>query len=220
MKLDTRLRAILPYIHGESMADVGCDHGKLCCYCLQHGLVKRAIATDISKPSLDKAQSLALQCGLSLTCIHTDGVRDMPEHVDTAVIAGMGAHEIVHILQQGAHKADRWVLVPHQHPTVLRRYLAESGWRPIADFVVRCAGKFYWILCVERGTYTPDAHALYLGACDPNEPDYREYLRMTLDKCRNLLAKTRDDAIASELQQQCAVCERALGVSHDDRTDS
>ncbi len=55
-KFSDRLQMIADNIkHGETMADIGTDHGFLPLYLLEQGISPRVIMTDISEPSLGKA---------------------------------------------------------------------------------------------------------------------------------------------------------------------
>ena len=63
--LDPRLSMIAEMVgRCSSYADVGCDHGRLGAFLLQNGWVDRAVLTDISAPSLDKARALIRLLGL------------------------------------------------------------------------------------------------------------------------------------------------------------
>ena len=59
IRIDERLTAIATLIKGGTVADVGCDHGKLGYYLVSTDRAERVIATDISAPSLQKAYELA-----------------------------------------------------------------------------------------------------------------------------------------------------------------
>ena len=57
MKLSDRLSIIADCIKaGETMADIGTDHGFLPLYLLESGISPKVIMTDISPNSLDKAR--------------------------------------------------------------------------------------------------------------------------------------------------------------------
>lgn len=214
MRLDKRLSAVLDRVRGDTIADIGCDHGKLCCAALASGRARRAIATDISAASLDKARRLAASLGLELTCRHTDGLRGVDERVDVAIIAGMGAHEIVHILDADADKADEWVLLPHRRADLLREYCAAHGWRTTRDDVVECGGKYYWLLTVVRGEYALDDRRRYLGDGNRDNPDYRAYVAYAADKCDAIVRACGADAQPDVVRQarlykrEAALCAR------------
>ena len=54
--ISKRLETILKLIpNGEVLADIGTDHGYIPTYAVKNNIVKKAIAADISKGSLEKA---------------------------------------------------------------------------------------------------------------------------------------------------------------------
>ena len=65
IRLDQRLTAIANLVDYGKVADVGCDHGKLGYYLVSTDRASEVIATDISKPSLDKAKELAFENGVA-----------------------------------------------------------------------------------------------------------------------------------------------------------
>lgn len=63
IRLDQRLTAIANLVDYGKVADVGCDHGKLGYYLVSTDRASEVIATDISAPSLAKAEELAKENG-------------------------------------------------------------------------------------------------------------------------------------------------------------
>lgn len=101
ISLDKRLSAIAKLIDAcGTVADIGCDHGKLSVWLLQNSVAAYVFAVDISRPSLQKTADLAALCGVSerLTALCGDGLTVLPQKVDIAVIAGVGGKKIVEIL--------------------------------------------------------------------------------------------------------------------------
>ena len=58
LRLSTICGALTPC---DSFADVGCDHGYCTLYMLENGLCRTACISDISAPSLAKAEKLLLR---------------------------------------------------------------------------------------------------------------------------------------------------------------
>ena len=66
VSLHPRLEAAAALLGKTSvLADIGCDHGRFSAAMLQRGTAEKVIASDISAPSLKKAEQLANVCGLS-----------------------------------------------------------------------------------------------------------------------------------------------------------
>ena len=160
----------------DCLADVGCDHGKLCLYCLMTGIADRAVAIDISRPSLDKAACFADEYGVRLTCLHGDGLTPLAaDEADCVVIAGMGGMEIGRILASAAYCPRRLVLVPHHNADMVLRYISLAGY--LVNYDAFLADGKHWYRAV-RAARTATAHPLgadwqrQIEALDPNENWY------------------------------------------------
>ena len=178
IKLDNRLRALLGEIEGETLADIGCDHGKLAVSALIEGKCNRVIAGDISAESLKKAVKLAKECALEdkIDCRVSDGFNAIKEDLDTALIAGLGGYEIRDILSREVPNVKRFVLCPHQNVAVARKAINEIGYGAIKDFVVKEGSKFYQIIVAEKGNKKYEDSELRFGLNFPKSPYYKEML--------------------------------------------
>lgn len=135
-------------------ADVGCDHGYCSEYMLKNGLCERAILSDISKGSLQKAETLLaayIREGRA-TSVLGDGFYGVPADTDEVLVAGMGGSEIVGILSDKRYgfMPARFVFQPMHDGEKLRRYIVEHGGVIERDFTFE-DGKFYDVIC----GYTP-----------------------------------------------------------------
>lgn len=174
VRLDARLREIVSEIEGETLADIGCDHGKVTVAALLEGRVKRAYAVDISPDSLQKAKILSEEQGVTLTPVLYDGIPELNPSPDVIVIAGVGGNEIVSIL--GRHAPDaRYILVPHQDAPFLRGWLSER-FRVERDNFVESNGKFYPVLVAVKGKTHYTERERYFGKNIPKTSAYAKFL--------------------------------------------
>ena len=139
-------------------ADVGCDHGYCTEYMLKNGLCEHAIISDISKGSLEKAQTLLasyLAQGKA-TAVLGGGFFGVPNTVDQVLIAGMGGGEIVGILsdKKFGFMPKRFVFQPMHDSAKLRKYILENGGYIERDFTFE-DGKFYDVIV---GGKTDETH--------------------------------------------------------------
>lgn len=158
MKLSERLQYIADEIQkGETMADIGTDHGFLPLYLLEKKKCPKVIMADISGGSLKKAETncklvkpkgeydLRLGNGIDIL---SDG------EVDTVVIAGMGGLLIADILEWNLQKSrsiKKYILQPRNNPGRLRHWLCCNGFSIVKEGIVR-EGKFLCeIFTVESG---------------------------------------------------------------------
>lgn len=170
--LGSRLEKAMEFIGScNCFADIGCDHGHLCCSLLINNLSDCCIASDISAPSLDKARTLAERLSLTdhISFRVGDGLNVLDEgEADCIAILGMGGTLIARILDAvdqpfaGASKA---VFQPMRAQDDLRKYLYEHGYHIERDEVVLENGRLYQILAV----LPPDGKPENLPAGFPEE---------------------------------------------------
>ncbi len=163
-KLNDRLQMIADNIKlGETMADIGTDHGFLPLYLLERGISPHVIMTDISSQSLQKAVDGAeiLNVNMPETIKRCefrtgDGLTVIQAHeVDNVVIAGMGGLLMTEILEKDISKTlsfKRLILQPRSHSGQLRKWLASNGFEIVREQLVR-EGKFICeIITAKPGT--------------------------------------------------------------------
>ena len=134
----------------DVFADVGCDHGYCSEYMLKNELCQKAILSDISKGSLQKAETLLaeyIKSGRAISVLG-NGFFQVPHDVDLVLIAGMGGSEIVEILSDKKYgfMPKRFVFQPMHDQEKLRRYILENGGNIEKDFTFSDV-KYYDVLC-------------------------------------------------------------------------
>ena len=141
----------------NSFADVGCDHGYCSEYMLKSGLCRNVIFSDISKGSLQKAQTLLAEFvddGRARGVLG-GGFLGVDSGVEQVLIAGMGGSEIISILSDKKHgfMPKRFVFQPMHDAEKLRRYILENGGYIERDFTFQ-DGKFYDVIVGGRADET------------------------------------------------------------------
>lgn len=138
----------------KTMADIGTDHGYIPIFLLKNGICESAIASDINKGPVQRAEENIKYYGLEnkIQCRLGSGLSTLKTgEVQTAVIAGMGGHLIISILEDEkeiAHSLETIILQPVQHSKVLRKYLYENGYKIIDEDLCYDEGKYYEIMKV------------------------------------------------------------------------
>lgn len=190
---------------GNTLADIGCDHGKLAADALLSGRFSNVIAADISAGSLNKARKLAQQLKINIDFRVGDGLSVItPGEVDVIIIAGMGAPLIINILKNSSDVAKnaRLVLCPNSYPERLRKFLIDESFCIQHEEIVS-EGRFYPMMVAKFGDPFPYTHAeLIAGKCLKNA-DYSSYLnyraRSSLRIADTLHAAGKDPSPALEL---------------------
>jgi tRNA (adenine22-N1)-methyltransferase len=154
--MSSRLKAIVsmvPYV--KTVADIGCDHGKIAVLLLEDGKAQTAVCSDISGKSLKKAQRLAHSKGLEKRMPFRvgDGLSVLEKgEADAAVIAGMGGELIARILDEAGEKApEMLVLSCNTKAQVLRQWLCDNGYVIEDEELVAEANRFYPVILAKRG---------------------------------------------------------------------
>lgn len=157
--ISKRLQYIVDFVtYFETIADIGCDHGYVCIELIKNNKVKKAIASDISYPSLKKTidfvkvnnidDRIETRVGDGLDVLNKD-------EVDAVIVAGMGGVLISDILKKNYNlkfkeKNPLLILQPVQQAKDLRYYLYENKFEIVDEDIVFDMGKYYNIIVAKK----------------------------------------------------------------------
>ncbi len=155
VQLSDRLTAIAEMVtEGNRLVDVGCDHGYLPVYLMLQHKIPGAIATDVGKGPLTRAQEHIAQYHME-AYIETRLCNGLSEirsgEGDTLVIAGMGGPLMERILSEGRHALPGFqelILQPQSDIPHFRRFVMQNGYQIIQEEMILEDGKFYPIMKV------------------------------------------------------------------------
>ncbi len=180
-------------------ADIGTDHAYLPVYMCITKRCNRAIASDINKGPLMRAEKTVLEYGLSdyISLRLGGGLDSLEENeADAVVIAGMGGLLIANILDNGILKlkmANKIIIQPMSSIPELREHLYNKGWKITKESLAKEDEKIYNIITIEAPDdnsvgYTPTSAELFVGKyLIENKPEYfEEYLEKQINKVRNM----------------------------------
>lgn len=153
-----------------TVADVGTDHAYIPVWLVQQKIAERAIAMDINKGPIMRAEEniekFALETKIS-TRLSNGMEKLMPGEADTVVIAGMGGMLINEILDGAKHlysSVHRYILQPMTAVEETRKYLQQNGFLIENEKLARENEKIYCVLSVVRGTMkTEEEIGYYVG---------------------------------------------------------
>ncbi len=153
--LDERLNMLFCHVPPcKCVADIGTDHGYLPIALIDSGKCEKAIACDISAPSLKKAEKNSRLQGIPLDCRVSDGLSELKkDEADCLVIAGMGGILISEILERGKEKITDATLLLQPMTAIkeLREYLCENGFLILKEDMVFQEEKLYHALIAKMG---------------------------------------------------------------------
>ena len=150
MELSKRLEAVAAFVTaGYTLADIGTDHAYIPIELVRTGHIPQAIAMDVNRGPLERAEENIREHGLSerISTRLSDGFSAMePGEADSAVIAGMGGGLTIRILKEGERVVNtlkECILQPQSEIEKVRAFLLEEGFLFIAEDMVEEDGKYY-----------------------------------------------------------------------------
>ena len=206
--LDARLAAAAQYVRqGAFFADIGTDHAHLPIYLLETGRISHAVAADIAKGPLSKAEENARLHNLhdKITFRLTDGLCGLSDlSITDIAICGMGGELISNIIDAADFVRDggvRLILQPMSKQDTLRRYLCGNGFSIVSERLAFAAGRVYSCICAEyTGKNEENDEWEYLIGSPILETgeDIENYKRLIDDKCRALHTRISGRAQADD----------------------
>ncbi len=155
----TRLDAIKDLVTGNSLIDVGTDHGYLLCELHNIGF-DRLLGIEVNQGPLKNAQKTINKNNMQDTTVLrlSDGLKKVSyeesQTYENIVIAGMGGNLISKIIEQDIDKFQNIniILQPNNNEPKLRRFLFENGFEIILEKIIEDNQKYYYIInCINKG---------------------------------------------------------------------
>lgn len=206
IRLDERLSFIASLVDYGKVADVGCDHGKLSFFLVSTDRASKAIATDISAPSLKKARELALENGVTdiLETRLGDGLSPVSSReVDMVIIAGLGGDVISSILagaRQEGKEFSHFLLSPNTHPEKVRAEIVRCGHKIVFDDTLACAGKVYTVIKTEEGEETLSDDEIKYGKFFRTSENFKSELEREIRNKKNILEKNFSEELNGKVE--------------------
>lgn len=212
IKLSGRMMAIVRMVSsGQSaiknknrvIADIGCDHGFVSIYMIQNNIADHVIAMDVAEGPLNTAKANVLEAGVSdqIELRLSNGFDGISQgETDTAIIAGMGGHLIIDILENGLDKLEdgyELVLSPQSDIRLFRETLRKDGILITDEDMIYDEGKFYNIIKAVVNKNCPEALAPS-GQSDEMTSIYDTYGEILINKKSPVLI----DYIEKELEKK------------------
>ena len=156
IRLSRRIEAVASMVTaGYTLCDVGTDHGYVPIALVQGNIIPKAIAVDINKGPLERANEHIRANGLTekITTRLSNGLEAIHDgEVDSIVIAGMGGELVIHILTAGetvCRSAKELILQPQSEVSKVREYVRNTGYKIVDEDMILEDGKYYPMLrCV------------------------------------------------------------------------
>lgn len=224
IELSKRLQTVADMVSpGMRLADIGTDHAYIPIYLTESGKITHAIAMDINKGPLERAEEHIKAQGLEnqIQVRLSDGMSHLQENeVDSAVIAGMGGALMIKILEEGHEVASRLqelILQPQSELKKFRAYLLENGYMILVEDMVCEDGKYYPMMKVrpggeadERWTQEELEYGKYL--LESAHPVLKQFLERESLICQNVLESLAEQDSERAKERQSEIEDRIQNI--------
>lgn len=187
----------------NSVCDVGCDHGFVSIALVDRGISPRALAMDVNKGPLSRADLHIREAGLSekITTRLSDGLKEYEKgEAETLIIAGMGGPLIQDILEFNPDKSRSFselILSPQSEIPEFRIFLSKEGYEITDEEMILEDEKFYVIIKAVPAKETTGERAGLSGLqsefgpilLKKMHPVLKEFLDIEANKKQTILCK-------------------------------
>ena len=176
----------------DRVVDVGCDQAKL-------GILlslrnQSSIAVDVSENVIQRAKQDIKTDLIDLRV--SDGLSNVKDtEADTLVLAGMGTHTIIDILENTNLRFKKIITISNNYHDILRRKMNDLNYKVDSEIIIKEKNKYYNLIIFIEGNKNYSESELLLGVNHKDKELYNEYLNMLLNKYKNIKKQSKDKNI-------------------------
>ena len=158
ISLSNRLETIKKLVPNKCVpADIGADHGYLICSLIIDGIVESGYAVENKKgPFTHLNETISLySLNDKVYPLFSSGIRDLPDNVNTLIIAGMGSENIIKILNERKdflNHIDTIICDSHTNLFFLRNEMQKLGFFIKNEEIIKEKNIYYEIILFTRNT--------------------------------------------------------------------
>lgn len=185
-----RISEIVKNINGNTLLDIGTDHGYVLINALKMGKIKRGIAVEINEKPLNRAKLNAKkhQVDHLILFILSDGFKNVKEYYDVVCITGLGYKTIENILLQDHKEPNYYLLGAHSKVERLRSFLTNNNFI-IKDEILVYEKHYYVIIKAVRGYEKLSSEDVLLGPILREKTSSIPYYQEKLNKLNEIINK-------------------------------
>lgn len=205
---------------GLVTADIGTDHAWLPVLLVKQHKAEKVYACDIRKGPLHQAAANIVTNHMKkeITLVLSNGFANVPQDAQCAVIAGMGVHTIISILDADADRTAQFAILiteANDDPIAMRQWIAAKQYRITDERVVSENRHDYTAIAfVPAKTEVHYSQSdLVLGPILSQHPDeeYTAYLKRRTHKLHHILSLRKDEsADTKKLQVEASIIDAFL----------
>lgn len=199
IKLSSRMQYVSDLVSKRNVADIGCDHAFVSIYLIQTGKADKVLAMDVKDGPVGIAkENIALYGFEDYIEVRKSNGFEAAEvgEIDCAIIAGMGGHLIVDILEKGKAFTDYGVdliLQPQSDIPFVREYLHNIGYNIVNERMLIEEGKYYSIIKAVKGITNQvlNEEQIKYGPCllEKKDGTLLGFLKHSIAKNKEIIAK-------------------------------
>jgi len=185
------------------VADIGTDHAYIPIYLVKNGICEKAIASDINRGPIRKAERNISLHGLAdrIECRIGPGLNTLKKgEADVAIIAGMGGNLIRDIIEErlGLFREFSYVVLqPVQNPEVLREYIYRKGYEIMDEELCIDENKYYEIIKIRFDEKKYNVDDIFFEVSEKlyreKHPEMKDFISHKAGKYRKILDKIQED---------------------------
>lgn len=195
--MSKRIKAIASYIlPTDKVADIGSDQALLSIHLSKKGMP--SIATDIKESIINRAKEKAASLNLShyIDFRVMDGIIFLTkEEADTLVLAGMGAHTIIKILEKTKFTYKKIITISNNNHFLLRKRMLDLGYKISVEEIIYEKSKYYNLIIFIPGNTKYSERDLYIGLNHQNKKLLKKYNEELLTKNIEIYQKSKNKEI-------------------------
>ncbi len=196
----TRLETISSYINnGELVLDVGCDKAHL-----SRILAKRkiySVASDIHPHIIEEAISLTSPELIKyITFKAGDGVTIDDEKNYTLVLAGMGTHTILKILDNSKKEFKKVITISNNNHDILRTKMLKYGYKVDCEEIIKEKKKYYNLIVFIKGKKDYSKEEILYGYNHKNKILLKERNDYLINKYTKILEHTNNKNLVEKVE--------------------
>lgn len=209
-----RIEQIAKFVNKKFVAEIGADHGYITKHLFDTKKISKAVLTDISANSLQKARTnlkgnkylnkVFFAVGDGFKALENiENCNNQNIEIEQIIIAGMGAKEIINILTED-NNYQNFVLQPQKNVLELRQFLVKNNYKIKKDVMVKEDKIYYNIISAQK---VENAHQhltkrqLFFGLTNTKKPskDFCDYLTFKANQYSQILKETNSRQIQTKL---------------------
>ena len=186
-----RIEALYSLIDiNDNVVDVGCDQAKLSLMLANRN--QSSIACDISENVINRAKKSIDSPLIDLRV--SNGLSNIKEEeADTLVLAGMGTHTILEILNNTKLRFKKIITISNNYHDILREKMNTLNYKVDSELIIYENDKYYNLIKFIEGNRQYTKKELLLGLNHINKQLYKEYLNYLLKKYENIKLSSKDN---------------------------